>query len=107
MAVYTAPPKPAGRGQDVRKSEIHELAEAHNLIVKIPKSLKNEELPECDVAVVAAYGILLPVHILNAPRYGCINIHPSALPRWRGAAPIQRQIIAGDKKNCGLYHPNG
>lgn len=98
VAVYTAPPKPAGRGNEVKKSPVHELAEKHSIPVHTPASLKAEQLPESDVAVVAAYGILLPEHILNAPKFGCINIHPSSLPRWRGAAPIQRTIMAGDKK---------
>ncbi len=97
-AVYTAPPKPAGRGKNLRKSPVHELAESHNLPVQTPASLKNETLPECDLAVVAAYGILLPKSVLQAPKFGCINIHPSLLPRWRGAAPIQRTIMAGDKE---------
>ena len=96
VAVYTAPPKPAGRGKDIKKSAVHELAEKHGLNVLTPASLKNEQLPAADIAVVAAYGILLPEHILNAPKFGCINIHPSLLPRWRGAAPIQRTIMAGD-----------
>lgn len=100
VAVYTAPPKPAGRGHEVKKSPVHQLAEKHNIPVYTPASLKNESLPEADVAVVAAYGLLLPEHILNAPKHGCINIHPSLLPRWRGAAPIQRTIMAGDKKTA-------
>jgi len=100
IAVYTAPPKPAGRGHDIKKSPVHELAEQNNIPVFTPASLKQEELPPSDVAVVAAYGLLLPEHILNAPKYGCINIHPSMLPRWRGAAPIQRTIMAGDKTSA-------
>ena len=97
VAVYTAPPKPAGRGKELKKSKVHEVAEAAGLKVLTPASLKQETLPDADIAVVAAYGLLLPEHILNAPKHGCINIHPSLLPRWRGAAPIQRSIMAGDK----------
>ena len=100
VAVYTAPPKPAGRGKEIKKSPVHELAEQNGIPVFTPASLKNETLPAADVAVVAAYGILLPEHILNAPKFGCINIHPSILPRWRGAAPIQRTIMAGDKESA-------
>lgn len=100
VAVYTAPPKPAGRGKEIKKSPVHELAESHNIPVFTPASLKAEQLPPSDVAVVAAYGILLPEHILNAPEFGCINIHPSLLPRWRGAAPIQRTIMEGDKTSA-------
>jgi methionyl-tRNA formyltransferase len=96
VAVYTAAPKPAGRGKQLRQTAVHEVAEAEGLEVRIPASLKAEQLPECDVAVVVAYGLLLPQHILGAPKHGCLNIHPSALPRWRGAAPIQRTIMAGD-----------
>lgn len=100
VAVYTAPPKPAGRGKEVKKSPVHELAEKHGIEVRTPASLKDEELPPADIAVVAAYGILLPEHILKAPKFGCINIHPSSLPRWRGAAPIQRTIMAGDTETA-------
>ena len=100
IAVYTAPPKPAGRGKGFKKSQIHQVAEQHNIKIFTPQSLKNEELPECDIAVVAAYGILLPKHILEKPKFGCINIHPSLLPRWRGAAPIQRMIMAGDSETA-------
>lgn len=100
VAVYTAPPKPAGRKMELKKSEIHLLAEENDLQVKPLKTLKDEILPECDVAVVAAYGILLPKHILNSPKFGCINIHPSKLPRWRGAAPVQRAIMAGDEETA-------
>ena len=100
VAVYTAPPKPAGRGKEIKKTPVHELAESNGITVFTPASLKAEQLPEADVAVVAAYGILLPEHILNAPKFGCINIHPSLLPRWRGAAPIQRTIMEGDKMSA-------
>ena len=100
VAVYTAPPKPAGRGQALRKSAVHIVAEAAGLEVRTPATLKTEELPECDIAIVVAYGLLLPQHVLDAPKFGCLNIHPSALPRWRGAAPIQRTIMAGDAQTA-------
>ncbi|MFZ4125622.1 MAG: methionyl-tRNA formyltransferase [Rickettsiales bacterium] len=102
IAVYSQPPRPAGRGQKVTKSPIHLLAEQYSIPVFTPTSLKSPEAQAefaavgADVAVVAAYGLLLPQAILDAPKHGCINIHPSALPRWRGAAPIQRTIMAGD-----------
>jgi methionyl-tRNA formyltransferase len=102
VGVYSQPPRPAGRGQKVTKSPIHLLAEQHSIPVFTPTSLKSSEAQaefaalQADVAVVAAYGLLLPQAILDAPKHGCINIHPSALPRWRGAAPIQRTIMAGD-----------
>ena len=100
VAVYTAPPKPAGRGQELRKTAVHLIAEAAGLQILTPASLKTEQLPDADIAVVVAYGLLLPQHILSAPKYGCLNIHPSALPRWRGAAPLQRTIMAGDTKTA-------
>ena len=96
VAVFTAPPKPAGRGKQLRRSAVHEVAEAAGLNVRTPASLKTEEMPDADVAVVVAYGLLLPTAVLDAPKFGCLNIHPSALPRWRGAAPLQRTIMAGD-----------
>lgn len=103
VAVYSQPPRPKGRGNKVQKSATHELAEAHNIPVYTPKSFKKEpeaitafENLNLDVAVVAAYGLLLPKAILDAPKHGCLNIHGSLLPRWRGAAPIQRAILAGD-----------
>ncbi len=104
-AVYTQPPRPAGRGMEPRKSPVHRLAEKLGLPVFTPKSLRSAEAAEAfraldaDVAVVAAYGLLLPKAILDAPRFGCLNLHGSLLPRWRGAAPIQRAIIAGDKES--------
>jgi methionyl-tRNA formyltransferase len=100
IAVYTAPPKPAGRGKEIKNTAVHELALKHNIPVFTPASLKAEQLPQADIAVVAAYGILLPEHILKGPKFGCINIHPSLLPRWRGAAPIQRTIMAGDTQSA-------
>lgn len=101
-AVYTQPPKPAGRGQQVQKSPVQQYAEAHGIPVMTPKSLRDPEVQaefaalRLDCAVVAAYGLLLPEPILRAPRLGCINIHASLLPRWRGAAPIHRAVLAGD-----------
>lgn len=102
VAVYSQPPRPAGRGQKERKGPVHELAEKHGISVEVPTSLKTPEAQKkfkdygADIAVVAAYGLLLPEAILKACPRGCINIHPSLLPRWRGAAPIQRAIMAGD-----------
>lgn len=102
VAVYTQPPRPAGRGQKARPSPVQVFADAHGLDVRSPKSLKAESVRsafsalQADVAVVAAYGLILPRSVLNAPRLGCLNIHASLLPRWRGAAPIQRAIMAGD-----------
>ena len=101
-AVYTQPPRPAGRGKQLRPSPVQRKAEEMGIGVRHPESLKDiaaqaEFLAlEADVAVVAAYGLILPPTILEAPRYGCLNIHGSLLPRWRGAAPIQRAILAGD-----------
>jgi methionyl-tRNA formyltransferase len=103
VAVYTKPPQPAGRGQNLAKSKIHLLAEQAGLTIHTPATLKPiDEVQKiisfnADVAVVAAYGLILRPPVLQAPRFGCINIHPSALPRFRGAAPIQRTIMAGDQ----------
>lgn len=104
IAVYCQPPKPKDRGHAVQKGAVHLAAEALGLKVYTPKSLRNEEEQilfkshNADVAVVAAYGLILPKPILEAPRLGCINIHASLLPRWRGAAPIHRAILEGDKE---------
>ena len=101
-AVYSQPPRPAGRGKGLRASPVHQRAEALGLEARTPLSLKDAETQaafaalDADVAVVAAYGLILPPAILAAPRQGCMNIHASLLPRWRGAAPIQRAILAGD-----------
>lgn len=102
VAVYTQPPRPKGRGQQVQISPVHQYAADHDIPVYHPRSLKKEkdqavfaEL-NLDVAVVAAYGLILPKAVLNAPKYGCINIHASLLPRWRGASPIQHAIWKGD-----------
>lgn len=103
IAVYTKAPKAAGRGYPEIKSKIHLLAEKHSITVYTPKSFKayedidNFTNLKADIAVVAAYGLILPKAILGSPKYGCINVHPSKLPRWRGAAPIQHTILAGDK----------
>ena len=102
VAVYTRAPKPAGRGQAERKSPVHEAAESFGIPVFTPRSLKGEDEQAqfaalgAEVAVVVAYGLLLPKPVLEAPDYGCLNLHGSLLPRWRGAAPIQRAIMAGD-----------
>jgi len=103
VCVYTQPPRPAGRGKSDRRTEVHERAEQLGIEVRTPKTLRSEEEQErlralnADLAVVAAYGLILPKAILEAPRHGCINVHASLLPRWRGAAPIQRAILAGDE----------
>ncbi|HEY5710639.1 MAG TPA: methionyl-tRNA formyltransferase [Allosphingosinicella sp.] len=103
-AVYAQPPRPAGRGKALSPSPVQRRAEAAGIRVRTPVSLRGaEEQAEfaalgVDVAVVAAYGLILPVPILEAPRHGCINVHASLLPRWRGAAPIQRAILAGDEQ---------
>jgi methionyl-tRNA formyltransferase len=100
--VYTQPPRPAGRGQAARRTPVHDLAESLGLPVRTPASLRTPEEQAAfaalglDAAVVVAYGLILPPAILAAPRFGCLNLHPSPLPRWRGAAPIQRAIMAGD-----------
>ena len=102
VTVYTQPPRPAGRGMAPRKSPVHLLAERHGLPVLTPATLKAEAearayaAQRADVGVVVAYGLILPQPVLAASREGCLNLHASALPRWRGAAPIQRAIMAGD-----------
>ncbi len=104
-AVYSQPPRPAGRGMSEKKSSVHQFAESRGLPVRTPKSLRGASEVEAfaalgaDVAVVAAYGLLLPQAILDAPKHGCLNLHGSLLPRWRGAAPIQRAIMAGDAES--------
>ncbi len=105
-AVYSQPPRPAGRGMADRKSPVHLLAEAHGLSVACPRNFKDAGSRSAfaalgaDAAVVVAYGLLLPKAILDSPRLGCFNAHASALPRWRGAAPIQRAILAGDAETA-------
>ena len=102
VAAYCQPPRPAGRGKGQRKTAVHDRAEALGIPVRTPRSLRNAEAQaefaalDADLAVVAAYGLILPPEILDAPKGGCINVHASLLPRWRGAAPIQRAILAGD-----------
>ena len=102
LAVYCQPPRPAGRGKAERKTAVHQRAEALGIKVRTPKSLRSDEEQanfralDADIAIVAAYGLILPPPILEAPKAGCINVHASLLPRWRGAAPIQRAILAGD-----------
>ncbi len=103
--VYTRAPQPAGRGMDMRPSPVHKVAERFGIPVRTPKSLRNAEEQaafaalDADCAVVVAYGLILPKPILDAPRLGCFNLHASLLPRWRGAAPIQRAIMAGDAES--------
>jgi len=102
VCVYSQPPRPSGRGHKTTPSPVHKRAEELGIEVKTPKSLKTDEAQKefadlnLDIAVVVAYGLILPKAVLNAPKYGCLNIHASLLPRWRGAAPIQRAILAGD-----------
>ncbi|MGO4573156.1 methionyl-tRNA formyltransferase [Microvirga sp. 2TAF3] len=104
VAVYTRPPAAAGRGMELKPSPVHRMAERFGLNVLTPKTLRTEKAAEtfrnheADVAVVVAYGMLLPKPILDAPQLGCLNLHASLLPRWRGAAPIQRAIMAGDRE---------
>jgi methionyl-tRNA formyltransferase len=104
VAVYTRAPKPAGRGMDLRLSPVHALAEKFGIPVFTPRTLRDADeqarfaAHDADVAVVVAYGLILPKPVLDAPRLGCLNLHGSLLPRWRGAAPIQRAIMAGDKE---------
>ena len=102
VAAYCQPPRAAGRGKALRPTPVQARAEALGIEVRSPASLKTAEAQaefaalEADIAVVAAYGLILPQPILDAPPFGCLNVHASLLPRWRGAAPIQRAIIAGD-----------
>lgn len=105
-AVYTQPPRPKGRGHQVMRTPVHECAETLGLEVRTPKTLKDEGTQEklrslgADVGLVAAYGLLLPQAVLDTPRLGCINVHGSRLPRWRGAAPVERAIEAGDAETA-------
>lgn len=106
VAVYSQPPRPAGRGMSEKKSPVHALADDYQIPVLTPTSLRSEDVQavfhehNADVAVVVAYGLLLPSAVLDAPKFGCLNLHASQLPRWRGAAPIQRAIMAGDKQTA-------
>src|SRR3954447_10616279 len=103
VAAYCQPPRPAGRGKTERKTAVHERAEQLGIVVRTPRTLRDAEEQDrfraldADLAAVAAYGLILPREILEAPKAGCINVHASLLPRWRGAAPIQRAILAGDE----------
>ncbi len=103
VAVYTQPPRPAGRGKKLQPSPVQVEAEIRGIEVRSPVSLKNAEAQadfaslEPDLAVVAAYGLILPQAVLDVPKHGCLNVHASLLPHWRGAAPIQRSILAGDQ----------
>ena len=103
VAAYCQPARPAGRGKAERRTAVHARAEELGIAVRTPKSLRNEDEQaqfrtlDADLAVVAAYGLILPRPILETPKAGCINVHASLLPRWRGAAPIQRAILAGDE----------
>jgi methionyl-tRNA formyltransferase len=105
VAVYTQPARPAGRGMRAQPSPVHNAAAELGLIVRTPETLKDPLEQEvfaglgADLVVVAAYGLILPNAILEAPRLGCINLHASLLPRWRGAAPIQRALLAGDTES--------
>ena len=103
IAAYAQPPRPAGRGKAERKTAVHDRAEQLGIEVRTPRTLRDPDEQgrfrtlDADLAVVAAYGLILPAPILEAPKAGCINVHASLLPRWRGAAPIQRAILAGDE----------
>ena len=105
VCVYSQPPRPAGRGHRARPAPVHRFAEARGLAVRTPTTLKDPKVQRdfaalgLDAAVVAAYGLLLPAEILSAARLGCLNVHASLLPRWRGAAPIARAILAGDAES--------
>ena len=104
VAVYTQPPRPAGRGHRLQPSAVQSLAAKHGLTHRCPVTLRNEDEQAAfaalgaDAAVVAAYGLILPKTVLAAPRLGCLNVHASLLPRWRGAAPIPRALLAGDRE---------
>ena len=104
IAVYTQPPRPAGRGKKARLTAVHKVAQELDLNVRHPTGLRQLHLQsefnafQADIAVVVAYGLILPQAILEMPKLGCLNIHASLLPRWRGAAPIHRAIMAGDRK---------
>ena len=105
VQAYTQPARIAGRGHKERKTPVHLAAERYGIKVVTPRSLRSDEerqrfsTLDCDVAVVAAYGLILPQYVLDAPRYGCFNLHASLLPRWRGAAPIHRAVMSGDKES--------
>ena len=104
VAAYTQPPRPAGRGKRLQHSAVQTVAESLEIAVRQPTSLRGSDAQadfaalRADIAVVAAYGLILPQAVLDAPKLGCLNVHASLLPRWRGAAPIQRAILAGDEQ---------
>jgi methionyl-tRNA formyltransferase len=103
-AVYTQPPRPAGRGHRLQPSPVQRSAESRGLLLRVPANLRDPETQSefaacgADAAVVAAYGLILPAAMLTAPRLGCLNVHASLLPCWRGAAPVQRALMAGDRE---------
>ncbi|CAI9119401.1 methionyl-tRNA formyltransferase [Brytella acorum] len=106
IAVYTQPPRPAGRGKALRRSPVHEAAAALGIAVRTPEKVRRDPTEhaafaalDADAAIVVAYGLILPVEMLEAPRLGCLNVHASLLPRWRGASPIQSAILAGDERS--------
>ena len=105
LCVYSQPPRPAGRGQNLRPSPVHDYAISKGMEVRTPRHVRSADeqnsfaVFKADAAVVVAYGLILPLPILNAPRLGCFNVHASLLPRWRGAAPIQRAVMAGDMES--------
>ena len=105
LAVYTQPDRPAGRGQQLRASPIKQLAQANNIAVLQPNHLKDASVVnqlgnlQAELMVVVAYGLILPAAVLSIPTHGCLNVHASLLPRWRGAAPIQRALLAGDSRS--------
>ena len=106
IAVYTRAPKPAGRGNNLSLSPIHQIALEHNLPIFTPATLNNKESQQefiklnADIAIVVSYGLILPEEIIKSPKYQCLNLHPSQLPRWRGASPMQRTIINGDNQTA-------
>lgn len=106
VAVFTAPPKPKDRGMKLTPSTIHAIAESASIAVYTPTTLRSPEVLqqiddiEADIIIVVAYGFIVPKHVLESKKYGCLNIHPSKLPRFRGAAPLQRTIIEGDKETA-------
>lgn len=105
VCVYSQPPRPAGRGQNLKPSPVQDYAVSREIEVRTPSSLRNAEEQKAfaalgaDAAVVVAYGLILPPEVLEAPKLGCFNVHASLLPRWRGAAPIQRAVMAGDTES--------
>jgi len=113
VAVYSQPPRPANRGKKLTPSAVHERAEELGLTVRTPLSLRDTDAQtafaelDLDVAIVAAYGLILPKAILSAPRHGCLNVHGSLLPRWRGACACSARDIGGRCQNRGYGHADG